>query len=423
MNDEIKVPKILSKRKHSAILIFCIYSVQLSTSVVIYYLPLITNFYLLWTVVYYALTFFCAIPQAGFSDVFGRKKHLLIACSGVLLSVLCLSIVYLVKKNNLNQSSIMQSFLVILPICFLLGATGNAIPIARAAIADLKIHDFRTAMGWATTIIGFGWITAVILGFILPPLGILISVILLQLTIIFLIKNYFQDTEDNTIKKYSKKPFFNVITSSYGWFGSMFLAAGGASAIFAYLFAETTFYQIYSLNEVSGANLTTKVVGILMAIGYAFGVIMQWIIYFSDKKGIKYGIAISLIMLINILIFKNFIEYNVSVFFTKNSHIIEGVLDFLFAFGFGFSIPALFSLMSKRLEIHHFGKLFGVIDSIDTLALGLSFFILFLGNQLNFINRNIYIFSLLFFLISCIFYLVFIRKFTSYEKENKNKEK
>ena len=88
MNKELIKANSISKRRNSAILIFCIFSIQLTTSVIIYYLPLISNYYLEWTVIYYVLTFFCAIPQSGLSDTFGRKKHLLIASISVFLSII-----------------------------------------------------------------------------------------------------------------------------------------------------------------------------------------------------------------------------------------------------------------------------------------------------------------------------------------------
>ena len=78
---------------------------------------------------------------------------------------------------------ITSSFLTILPICAILGIAGNAIPIARASIADLKIHDFRTAMGWATTIIGFGYFVAVLLAMILAPIGVISITLLIHLCV------------------------------------------------------------------------------------------------------------------------------------------------------------------------------------------------------------------------------------------------
>ena len=79
----------------------------------------------------------------------------------------------------------------------------------------------------------------------------------------------------------------------------MLLATGGMVGLLAYLFSEASFYQIYSIDIENLIGFNKKVIGILMAFGYAFGVLIQWIISNSDKKMIKMGLLISLIMLLN----------------------------------------------------------------------------------------------------------------------------
>ncbi|NGX56360.1 MAG: hypothetical protein K1060chlam5_00598 [Candidatus Anoxychlamydiales bacterium] len=409
------------KKKNSAILILNIFLIQLFTSVILYYLHLISNYFLIWSVVYYVLTFFCAIAQSGISDSFGRKKNLFTASLSVLLAGLYLGIMFFIDIKNIQfHSFLLKEFLGVFPICFFLGISGNAIPIARAGIADLKIHDFRTAMGWSTIAIGFGWIAAVLLGLILSFWKVLFTIIFLQLLILYIIKKKFIDSKDN-IRKTSKdfKKIFNVISNSYKWFGSMFLTAGGSAAILAYLLSETTFYQIFSSNEIELQSLSIKIAGVLMAVGYALGVLIQWIMSFSDKKGIKYGIIISLISLFILFAFNNLYgKFDFFYFSLKNSITLKGFFEFFFAFGNGFFVPSLFSLMSKKLKVNHFGKLFGAIDSTDTLALGFSFFTFYLKNKLILFKNYNNFFSVFLFIISCIFYIIVIKKFSSYEKKS-----
>ena len=417
MNGHQKINLETSKRRNSAILIANIFAVQLTTSAIIYNLNLVTHFPLTWIVIYYVLTLFAAIPQSGFSDFYGRKKHLLISSICVLLSAVYLSLAHIVKIPTSALNSFSISIITTFPVCFLLGVTGNAIPIARAGIADLKIHDFRTAMGWSTTFIGFGWITSIMLGLVLPPIGVLMVVILVQAIVTFIIKYVFDDTEDLSITN-PRPHYLNTIFKSYQWFGSMFLVTGGAAAILAYLFTETSFYQIYSINEEGVISLGSKVTGLVMAFGYAFGVIIQWIINWSDKSGIKFGITFSLLSLAFLVVFKLFFQSNLPIF-NQNHFIIEGILNFLFSLGFGFSVPSLFSLMSSKIEPHHSGRLFGAIDTTDTLALSLSSFALYLRDKLKFKDTIVYSLLLLFFISSFIFYRVFIKRFSSYEKKLK----
>lgn len=405
----------LKRRRNSTLLILSIFIVQINSSVIIYHLSSISAFYLLWAVLYHIISFFFTIPQSSLSDNYGRKKLLLIACFVVLISSVYVFIITLIKKNYFDLS-LMQSFSIFFPMCLILGMAGNANPIARAAIGDLKLHDFRTAMGWATTIIGFGWITGVFLGFILPPLGVLLITIFLQLINFILLKKHLSLPENPQSVIIHKKIFSLAVKSPYKWYRGVFFISGGAFAIFAYLFSEITFYQIYSLNE-NVINFNLKVVGILMAFGYAFGVLVQWITFISDKKAIRYGISISFISLI-LLLFCKYLFDNNTVTVTDNIHSsIDGFLEFFFAFGFGFTVPTLFCFMAKK-QSDNLGKLFGIIDATDTFALMISYTTLFLGTKSKFLNQNIYIFSVCFFIISVIFYISYIKNYQSNEKPN-----
>jgi len=423
MNNEIKNIFHITKRKNSAILIFSIFSSQLLSAVIIFNLSLITNYYLIWTVIYYIFSFIFAIPQSGISDVFGRKKHLNIASMSILLSQILLLIVFFFKSNLSEAESFTSSIVFVLPICLLLGMTGNAIPIARAGIADLKIHDFRTAMGWSTIMIGLGWISAVLLGILLPLIGLFFVCMILQIFNVIFIGNYFLDEQDSTVPvKEKRETFSSVAMLSYKWFGSMFLVIGGSAAILAYFFSETAFYQVFSLHEDGEKDLGIRIIGIFMAFGYTFGVIIQWIMSFSDKSGIKKGISVSMIALALLMFLNYFSQINPYQlkYLMVNSLYIEGLLAFTIALGYGFIDPSLFSLMSKKLEQHHFGKLFGAIDSTSTLGICFAFFILFLTGKFNVISDFKYLICLVIFLISCIFFIVFIKRFASYEQEKKD---
>ncbi len=304
----------------------------------------------------------------------------------------------IVKKQFNNIDIIFNiDLLFFIPICFFLGVTGNVIPIARAGLADLRTHDFRIVLGWSTVSIGFGWISPIIFGFMFKNLGVIILSLLIQIIATILIIIYFQDYEDYTINSNFKPSIIKSIKKSYKWFISMFSVIGGALGIFAYIFAETTFYQIYSFDVVGSTEDVdnTKVVGIIMAFGYAFGVLMQWIIVKSDKKILKIGALFSLLMLISLVFFKYLPIF--SIFYSDYTDYmkdkIEGVLTFLIATGYGFTVPALFSIMSKNTKVHHYGKLFGAIDSVDTFALGITFFTLFFINKIKYFKDSIFIIS------------------------------
>lgn len=45
------------------------------------------------------------------------------------------------------------------------------------------------------------------------------------------------------------------------------------------------------------------------------------------------------------------------------------ITNALFALGFGFFIPCIFSIVSQRYEPHLQGKIYGLVDAVDSLAL------------------------------------------------------
>jgi hypothetical protein len=410
-----KENKYVTKKRYSAMLIFCIFCAQFAYSTIIYNLKYITNFGFFWIIFYHTAALLFAIPQAGLSDSQGRKKHLVIALFCILLAVILFFISYLlVKMSFISTSEFSFSLLTALPICFFLGVAGNVIPIARAGLTDLKIHDFRIAMGWSTTFIGFGWIFPILLGLIFSPAGVVISLILFLLISIFLTKKHFFDQEDLNIHK--SLQFKKIIKNSYLWFISMFSITGGASALFAYLFSEISFYQVYLLTAEGIRENETQVVGLIMAFGYAFGIIMQWIIYNSDENGVKFGSLFSFINLFILFFIKISTTYFYFIIPIKTYFIIEGLFNFLFSFGFGFLIPSLFSLMARKIRPHHAGRLFGAIDIMDTFALNGSAFILFFKEELRFNDCIDYAIALFLFLTSIFCYKNFLKRFSSYEK-------
>lgn len=409
--------KYVTKKRYSAMLIFCIFCAQFAYSTIIYNLKYITNFDFFWIAFYHTAALFFAIPQAGLSDSQGRKRHLLIALFCVLFAVILFFVSYFLAKLSLiNTSEFSFSLITALPICLFLGVAGNVIPIARAGLTDLKIHDFRIAMGWSTTFIGFGWVAPILLGLIFFPAGVIVSLIILLLVSLLIVKKYFFDQEDvNVIKNTQLK---KSVKNSYLWFFSMFLVTGGASALFAYLFSEISFYQVYLLAAEGILESETQVVGLIMAFGYAFGIIMQWIVYNSDESGVKFGSLFSFISLLILFCLKLSINYFPFILLTKVHFIVEGLLNFLFSFGFGFLIPSLFSLMARKIRPHHAGRLFGAIDITDTLSLNGSAFLLFFKEKLKFNDSVDYTIALLLFCTSIFFYKNFLRRFSSYEKSS-----
>lgn len=396
----------IDKRRYASMLLLCIYTTQVSTAAIIDHLNLISIHSGVWVFIYYILTMCSAIPQSGFSDDYGRKKHLLIANIIVLVALLFLIAIYFLK--NLFIFSLLGA----VPSCLILGIGGNAIPIARGCLTSIKVHDFRSSIGLTSAFIGLGWVTVNLLGFILTPIQLILVAVTLQIIVVWVLRFFYNFHEEPCN---IERPVFSTIFSSYKWFAKMLFVTGGAAALIAYLFTEVTFYQIYVMDELPEVVIGKKVIGVLMGIAYLSGVCMQWIVYPSDQKCIKFGAMFSLIFL---FIFSTYNIFQLNTFLHLNeiSDFINGFTQYLFAFGFGFFVPALFSLMSQKIHPDHSGRLFGVVDTIDTAALGISYGILIIRSSYNFNYRVFFIISLLLFVTSVILYYKFVKEFKSYEK-------
>jgi len=408
----------IAKRRKASLLILTIYSTQLTLVALINNLYLLSGNVRVLLIFYYVLALLSSIPQSGLSDECGRKKHLLIASVSVLVSIslfLLIVLIHPILKLSLNNLSV--SMIALIP-CIIIGVAGNVVPIARGCLCALHLHDFRSTVGVSTVVIGLSWITVNLLSLILSNVGVIIFSLIFQVIIVILIKTNYNITEE-----LEKTSFRKVFIHSYKWLWSMFLIPGGLAALLAYLLSDTSFYVPYIVEELPGVNIGRKITGVLMGIGYMFGVIIQWIIFPTDKKCIKIGIVISLISII---------MYSIFVYIESAGHAthvngkillnIYGLIKFSFATGFGFFVPALFSLMSNHLDKSHFGKLFGVIDTMDTLALALSSIIIVVRNSLDKNNLVALGFSLILFIISLIMYVILLKKFSSYEIKSKKRK-
>lgn len=229
----------LAKRRYSAILILCIYSTQVVTAAVLTHLYLITKHPLFWIGLYYMISFFAAVPQAGFSDESGRKKHLLIASFCVLGAVIWLFTVDMLKTVFPNLPPSIAPLISVLPACLLLGLLGNAIPIARGCLAALKLHDFRVAIGLTTSAIGLGWITVDFLTLALGSTGVLVFSIVLQITVIICIKVLYLFEENYEANKKA------IIRKSYRWLLSMLFVWRGRSSCRLFIYRSNFLSNLY----------------------------------------------------------------------------------------------------------------------------------------------------------------------------------
>lgn len=402
----------INKRRYSSILVISIYATQASTAAILSAIAKITGGGTGGLqVVYYLLTLAAAIPQAGFSDDYGRKRHLVISSICILSSLIVIFGLLAFKTMVTTKMPNYWPFLAVPPI-LLLGIAGNAIPIARGCLASLKLHDFRSSIGFTSVFIGFGWVSVNLLSLIVSTIWVVAIVCLLQLIIVITILTIYNENEAPVAPN---KPVLTAMLDSYKWCWHMLFIVGGSSAIIAYLLSETSFYQMYLLDELQSTG--KKVVGILMGFAYFTGVVSQWVVYPSDKKAVTVGVIWSFVSVVAYALFHMVSTSYWNMYWSDEAkNIINGVVQCSFAFGFGFFVPALFSLMSKRLHPEHTGRLYGAIDTTDTMALGGSSLILFLRGRLEFDRITTMSMTVICFALSMVFYKRVNSKFESYEE-------
>lgn len=400
---------LTARRGQLWVLLFCIFVAQLATASLLDNLSVFSKAPWGWRFFYSLLAFLAAIPQAGFSDVRHRKTHLLISIGAVCL----LCIFSLVASYSVAIGDYGVSYLVTLPICFLLGILGNVIPIARGCIVVLKTANFRVSIGMTTVAIAFGWVFPEILH-TMPGLrgyDLVISTILVLASYVLVWKYYLHG--DHHKRNGSKLSNLEIIGQSYKWTWRIAVIPGGVIAFLAYLCSESSFYPIYFRDVLPGNPFAMKFLGIFIAVVYTTGVLIQYFLKWNDTQGITRGIKMSLFSMLLLLACVSISESLGNII----SFVLKSVFTIGFVIGFGWFTPSLFSVLSKRVHSEHAGRLYGVIDSTDTAALAISSAVVF-SEQNNYIsNIEGHLIASIVFIVAAVLYFCFSRKIKVFESK------
>jgi len=326
------------------LLLFFVFVGELGLAAVIYLADAISKDYSIWVFFcVYFLQFITSTIQGGISDHFLRKKSLFISFNAVLVGQLFFLLSF---KHHYMILGAIASY----------GFLGNITPIARAALADTELRgNFRLSVGLSTIAIATGWVLMSFASYYLPPFLGCILVTILCLICNFLVR-YIKDPEDKIFhKNFSLKGEFLLIKS-------LFKHSEISWGLTGYLIAEIAFYQIFARGKGQIYDSKEIFIVITWVLGYIIGAVMQHFIFREgkEKSGIKYGAWISIVSMALLLIF------------TMNdfgSRILLAIPNIFFALGFGFFIPCLFSIVSQRYEPHLQGKIYGLVDAVDSLAL------------------------------------------------------
>lgn len=301
--------------------------------------------------------------QAGFSDFYLRRKSIIISLSATLLSVILL-------KISMNYGVVFLVCAIILK-----GILGNTLPIAWASLADItRGKNIRFALALSICFLAIGsWGSLLFLPYLAAELFFWSVVVLLAIGLGSAIYP-FKDRED------APKPHFFETISPVQMLVNECTGIYHISkrplnffTLLSFLFSEISFYQILFRVEVFTNYHCFIRVPLAIGIGYTAGTVALKFIKAKDRFVSLSGLALSIVSILILNILFSISHENQFTFTT---------LFACYSFGYALFTPSLFSLITPREHPHLQGKIYGLLESTDSLASLITFLILFLTKRL-----------------------------------------
>jgi len=294
-----------------------------------------------------------AIFLASLSDYHCRRKMMIFTTISMLLSGIAI-----LFFNKINIDSIAYIALA------LKGIGGNVTPVALASLATIvSPKQFTMALAaaiWAYSIGSWGSIYTRSFEY-LPLL-----VVVLSLCCSVIIVRWFKETEFDhfslTNNTFNFNHFAKFAIEDWKLIGLFCILPPVVLAFSGYIFSEISFYQILLRGEVLITDIFYSKLSFTLGIGYFIGTIILCILQiknFSDKYCIKLGVLIAFLSI--------FLSFLLNYSNTR-IEFLDNLFMFIFSFGFSLFIPAMFSILSKIKKQNEQGKIYGLVDSTDTLS-------------------------------------------------------
>ena len=328
-------------------------------------------------------------PLLGrWSDVYGRKKILLVSHLGTLAGwVIFLVALYLPVEELFNvNSEILGAFVITLPLAILFlaraidGLTGGNISVADAYVADISTDEDRSRnfgkMGMASNL-GFvigpalaGILGATVYGEVLPVLVALILSLVVLVVIIFVLKEpkpsiVTEIPEKDNVGKvfaFECKECYKAANPKRLKLRDVFQLKYIPFLLILYFLifvGFNIFYTAFPIHAVSGLRWTVTEMGVFYAILSGIMILVQGPVLrsalkkFSEEKLVIIGSAV---------LGSNF------VLFVSSEFTLIYLAAVLFAVGNGLMWPSILSILSKRAGHIYQGAVQGVAGSITGIA-------------------------------------------------------
>jgi MFS transporter, DHA1 family, tetracycline resistance protein len=325
------------------------------------------------------------------SDIYGRKKVLLISHGGTLVGWIFFLLALFLPVENLFKinSALFGTFVITLPLVMLFlarsidGLTGGNISVANAYLADISSDENRSKNFGQMAIssnLGFivgpalaGILGATIYQEILPVLAALLLSLITLIVISFTLKESKpqlvvvtkQILEKESIRKvfaHECKECYQAPNPKKLKFNDVFKLKHISFLIVLYFFiflGFNIFYTSFPIHAVNGLKWSIIEMGIFYAVLSGIMVLVQGPVL---RKALKKLTEEKLVIIGSIILGTNFI------LFVSNNNIFIYVAAVLFAVGNGLMWPSFLSILSKTAGSAYQGFIQGVASSFGSLA-------------------------------------------------------
>jgi MFS transporter, DHA1 family, tetracycline resistance protein len=322
------------------------------------------------------------------SDIYGRKKVLLLSSGGTLIGwIFFLFALFLPIENLFSiNSALVGTFVITLPLLVLFiarsidGITGGNVSVANAYLADISSDENRSNNFGKMAIssnLGFivgpalaGILGATIYGEKLPVLAALFLSSITLIVIGFALRESKSSAiilvpEKGTIGKVFAqecKECYKIANPKKLSFQDVFKLKHISFLLVLYFFiflGFNIFYASFPIHAVVGLKWSITQLGIFYAVLSGIMVLVQGPVL---RKALKKFSEEKLVILGNLILGTNFI------LFVSNDIILVYGAAVLFAVGNGLMWPSLLSILSKRAGMVHQGAVQGVASSFGSLA-------------------------------------------------------
>jgi DHA1 family tetracycline resistance protein-like MFS transporter len=328
-------------------------------------------------------------PLLGrWSDIYGRKKILLLSHGGTTVGWIIFLIALFLPSNNLFSINfaIIGTFIITLPLAALFlaraidGLTGGNVSVADAYVADISSNENRSKNFGKMAIssnLGFiagpaiaGILGATVYGEVLPVLAALILSSVVLVVIVFILKETKcsilteipEKKHVGRVFSFEPKECYKTANPQRLKFRDVFKLKYIPFLLVLYFLiflGFNIFYTSFPIHAVEGLGWTVTQLGIFYAVLSGIMVLVQGPIL---RKALKKFSEERLVIIGSVILGTNFI------LLVSSDTILIYFAAVLFAVGNGLMWPPVMSILSKRAGNVYQGTVQGVANSFASLA-------------------------------------------------------